>query len=575
MTDEQVYSAENAGLHRVNLWGWIKGRQISTPKGDPLTFGDSRWLADIYQDPTRVMAIVKSSQARISTYAIFRALHFALNNRTTTIFTEPTRDDAQKFSSSRVRPILNLNPWLLRYVTGGTELLRVTDVADDFTRVKSHVHFRGTFGEKEAFTIDADLIIIDERDISNSEVVETFDTRLIASQFKQKLVISTPSIPNYGVDELYQLSDQMTWLWECEGCNRRIDPRSEYYQCIDQERLCFRCPKCGRVVNRGSGGWVAKYPDRPIRGYAVTQPICLYVPVLDIVTAQRVKKPRKFANFWLGMPSEEGVATVTRDLILQKCFLSGHARSTEAVDRRRVMGVDQGNWLFYEVSEIGPDGRSWIVDLGHTREWEDLYRLMARHEIEVCVLDAYPEIRLARKLCKSFRGRVWMAEYANIQEPVRWKGRELHHILLNRTECLDAAAEDIAAGVVQLYTPMDGEIDEPCTGQSVGGWIQHWCNQHRVPPEEPGEPVRWLETGPDHRSHANAYRKVAESRIRRRPLNELWTAVAGERTFFAGDVRRDIAPESEIEDVQQPIRELRKRPVLDLRKGITRRGRNL
>lgn len=571
MTD--AISSRNPEMQKQSLLAWVVGRRLTTPKGGPIRWQDSPWLVDIYNDKSRVMAIRKSSQARISTYAVFRTLHFCLNNTITVIFTEPTRDDAQKFSSSRVQPLLNYNPWLLDYVAGGTELLKI---AQEIGGVKgSHIHFRGTTGEKEAFTIDADEVIVDEKDTSNQEVIATFDTRLIASPFKRKLEISTPSIPNYGIDAAYQMSDQMTWLWKCSGCNAEISPGDEYFNIIDREQMCFRCPKCGRRLNRGGdedykGQWVAKYPDRPVRGYWISQPMCLYIPVADIVKAEQEQKTHKFKNFWLGVPAEAGVATVTRELILQKCFLSGHAKSTEAVGRRRVMGVDQGNWLFYEVGEVAADQRSYIVDMGHTRDWNDLYTLMNRHEIEVCVLDALPEIRLARRFARAFPGRVYFCEYSNIQEPVRWKGKERYQILLNRTQVLDAVAEDIAAGAVQLYSPMDEEIDEECVGGRVGGWIQHWMNQHRVPPEEPDEPVRYMETGPDHRTHTNAYRKVAESKLRNRPVNEVWVATAGPRTFAPASIEREVVTEEEAREMQEKV-VLRGKPILNLRSGGRRR----
>ncbi len=543
---------------------WVVGRGLATPKGERLDFVASPWLVPIYEDDSRVMAVVKSSQARISTYAIFRALHFSLHHRATTIFTEPTRDDAQKFSTSRVTPILEQNPFLLTMVSGGTELRRVAQEPGGIPL--SHIHFRGTFGEKEAFSIDADFLVIDELDESNPAVVETFDTRLIASRYKLKLQISTPSIPGYGIDAAYRLTDQRVWLWSCEGCKAEVNPQEDYYRIVDRERMLFRCPRCGRALNRARGRWVAKYPQRPLRGYAITQPMCLYVPVADIVAAEMVKKPRKFANFWLGLASDEGVASVTREMILQKCFLSGHVASRSSTGGGRVMGVDQGDWLFYEVRDVRVGARSHVVELGRTRDWGELYSAMRRHEIEVCVVDARPEIRLARKMAAAFRGRVWFCEYANIPTPVRWKGKERWHILANRTQCLDAVAEDIAAGLVQLYAPMDDEIDQECVGGRAGGWIQHWCNQHRLEPEEPDGEVSWRETGPDHRTHAAVYAKIAESRLRRMEVNAAWVATGGKRTFGSSGKQRPVASEEQVQ--QQPQVRVMGRPVLDLRKGM-------
>ncbi|NLS78823.1 MAG: hypothetical protein GXY76_16350 [Chloroflexi bacterium] len=64
------------------------------------------------------ICIQQCSQARISTYAIYRILHFAITHSATVVFTEPTWDQAQKFSSSRLRPLVEGHPYPKERLSG-------------------------------------------------------------------------------------------------------------------------------------------------------------------------------------------------------------------------------------------------------------------------------------------------------------------------------------------------------------------------------------------------------------------------------------------------------------------------
>jgi hypothetical protein len=555
-----------------NLFIWMHVQRFKTPKGDDIRW--QRWLAEIYRDESVEMCVQKCSQARISTYAIYRVLHFTIANNATVVFTEPTRDQAQKFSGSRVHPLVEQHDYLKGRVSGGTELLRVRGAPEEPYR--SHIHFRGTTGEREAISVDADEVVVDEVDESNQTVVASFETRLIASKWKRKLFISTPSFPRYGINAYWSISDQMTWLWKCPGCGREINPQADHFKIIDAEKARYVCYHCGKVLDKNIinadpalSRWVPARPGAHLRGYQITQAMMNYVTVASLVEAQALQKPRKFQNFWLGGPSDEGVGQVTRDMIEGKCLLDRHARSHQAVARRRAMGVDQGDRIYCEISEIdAATGRSHIVDLPTTRTWEDLYRLMNQHEIECCVIDARPEIRLARQFARDFPGRVFCCEYANIHEPVLWVTGERYFIQANRTQALDAAAEDIAAGVTQLYWPRDDDIDGEGGGSAerggVLGFIQHWESERRIEPEEDDGLPTWKEIGPDHRAHADVYRKIAESRIRGKPINEMWTATAGTRIFTPSPALSDLQNQSGAPRVIRPQEQLPAAPQADL-----------
>lgn len=253
----------------------------------------------------------------------------------------------------------------------------------------------------------------------------------------------------------------------------------------------------------------------------------------------KARQPRVFHNFTLGIPSSEGVGQVTREIMLQKCFLEFYPH--QETGQGTVMGVDIGNVKYAVVSEVQKTGlvdsqgmeiiKLRVIHLEKTPSWSRIGQLMHIYGVEVGVIDASPERDMARNLANEFPGRIYCVDYAGISEPIRWKGKEPHFILAHRTQTLSLAADSIIKGYVQLYSPPDNEIDDVQGGDAL---IQHWENLRLVShlPEETrdGQPAEeWQAVGADHYAHAFNYCYIAAYRLRG-PVS-FSKAVAGLRTF--------------------------------------------
>ena len=64
----------------------------------------------------------------------------------------------------------------------------------------------------------ADMLVFDELDEATPDAKSLAKERLAHSDYKRIIELSNPSIPNYGIDEAYQLSDQRHWTIRCDGC---------------------------------------------------------------------------------------------------------------------------------------------------------------------------------------------------------------------------------------------------------------------------------------------------------------------------------------------------------------------
>ncbi len=93
--------------------------------------------------------------------------------------------------------------------------------------------------------------------------------------------MSNPSLPDYGIDEAFQLSDQRHWTIRCDGCGTWTALDKAFPAKLGQEVRIIRqrqdgeyyraCPKCSEELDLDAGEWVADFPDRRTHGYRISQ----------------------------------------------------------------------------------------------------------------------------------------------------------------------------------------------------------------------------------------------------------------------------------------------------------------
>jgi hypothetical protein len=99
--------------------------------------------------------------------------------------------------------------------------------------------------------------------------------RLGHSDYKRVIELSNPSLPDYGIDESYQLSDERHWTLKCPHCGAWTALDQEFPKKLGQEvRIILprkngtgyyrACPRCQGELDLDNGEWVADYPGRPV-----------------------------------------------------------------------------------------------------------------------------------------------------------------------------------------------------------------------------------------------------------------------------------------------------------------------
>jgi hypothetical protein len=478
-------------------------------EGRPFRFEGHEYLRAIYDDQAVHVVISKAAQVGGSTYAILRALHACITGLNVVYFF-PTRTDVLEFSKSRVTPLLVDNPFLSKLMTD-TDTAGLKRIGD------AHLYMRGMQSTVGMKSVPADLVVFDELDETDPVAKTMARERLSHSDYKRIIELSNPSLPDYGIDESYQLSDQRHWTLKCPACGRSCAPEREFPTILGEEvriilphedgSYFLACPHCQAPLDIDKGEWVADYPDRPIHGYRISQLFSSKVDPGEILKEYRTTRfPERFYNLKIGIPWADLERRLDVMSVLALCSETVMPEQADA-GGTYTMGIDTGRQLHVVVlKEDGTDRqRQHVVHLGAYPEFSDLDALMARYRVQMCVIDGLPETHETRKFAERHRGVVFMSYFNEHQRgAAAWKQRE-QIVQVNRTEALDASRE--AVRHQRLILPRQTQV--------VTEFARHMAANAKVLEEDPdtgAQRYRYIRTGEDHFSLAFTYAWMAASR---------------------------------------------------------------
>src|SRR5713101_4997494 len=273
--------------------------------GRPFSFKGHEYLRAIYDDQSPYVVITKGAQVGGSTYAILRSLH-ACATGLNVIYFFPTRTDVLDFSRSRVTPLLVENQFLADMLTD-TDTAGLKKIGDAF------FYMRGMQSQVGMKSVPGDLLIFDELDETEPIAKSLAMERLSHSDYKRVIEVSNPSLPDYGIDETYQKSDQRHWSLKCPSCAKWSAPEREFPRKLGEEvriilpredgSFFLACSHCQAPLNIDQGEWVADFPDRSIHGYRISQLFSSKVDPGEILKEYRTTRyADRFYNLKIGVP---------------------------------------------------------------------------------------------------------------------------------------------------------------------------------------------------------------------------------------------------------------------------------
>ncbi|MBU1320377.1 MAG: phage terminase large subunit family protein [candidate division Zixibacteria bacterium] len=476
-------------------------------EGLPFRFEGHEYLRAIYDDTSPYVVLSKAAQIGGTTWAILRSLHACLTGLNVVYFF-PTRTDVLDFSKTRVSPLLADNPFL-------SEMMTDTDTAGLKRIGDSYLYLRGMQSTVGMKSVPADMVVFDELDETSPAAKAMAKERLAHSDYKRIIELSNPSLPEYGIDEQYQKSDQRHWTLRCPACGHWTAPVKEFPVRLGQDVKIIRrrsdgtyflaCTKCGGELDIAAGEWVADFPGRPIHGYRISQLFSSKIDPGEIITEyQTTRYPDRFYNLKIGIPW----ADLERRLdIMSVLKLCGDSPMFERCDRGScVMGVDTGKQL--HVTVLREDGidreKRHLIHLAVCHDFSDLDEIMEKFRVWRCVIDGLPETHATRDFARRHRGKVFLCFFNESQRGVpRWDN-ESFTVQMNRTEALDASRA--AVREKKLTLPRHQPIIEE--------FARHMASDAKIleENEETGvKKYKYVRTGEDHFSLAFTYAWLAAS----------------------------------------------------------------
>lgn len=458
-------------------------------------------------------------------WALNVSFHFLDVKRMDVLYVLPnTRPDAADFSSGRFDKALELSEHLKNLFSD------VQNVGHKRAG-STNLYIRGSNARSGLKSIPVGLLVLDELDEMTQENIPLALERLSGQLERYQLMLSTPTIPDFGINYYFETTTQEHFHFKCPSCSRFIeiqypdnlvivgedgtDPRIN-----ESHLICNLCKaqlhEPDKVRFMAKGEWIPRFPGRDERGFHINQLYSMHLPPANFVKAyfNALKDPsaeQELHNSKLGKPHIVAGARIT-DQMIANCI--GTYRKLDFNRQGLVtMGVDQGRKLHVEIDswvlggQSGYDMNSYArprvlthLELDH---FEELDQLMFDFGIHFCVIDSQPEKRKALEFANRFPGRVKLCRY-----PMGVNGRNItvamdeeHIISVDRTSWLDLSLGRFKNGSITL--PIDTGLD----------YKQHIMAQVRIPKKDAnGNPVSRYETPGnrhDHYGHARNYAEIA------------------------------------------------------------------
>lgn len=437
---------------KPELGNWCVSNNIVLD-GVQFSFKKHEYLIEPYADNHPFQVELKGAQLCCTSKALLMVVHGARYGKYRGIlYLFPSKTDVTDLSKGRLDPLIDDNPDTIG------AWLKDTDSANIKKIWNSWLYLRGMQSKIGLKGIPIDFIIYDELDEAPQKAVDMANERMGHSEIGQSLFLSNPTMPDYGIDRLFQTTDQRYWLLKCPKCNHYTNLVDTFPGCLItvKGKTIRACEKCQAELNPSVGQWVAKRPqiaERRGRQYSQLFSQSLTTnPETMLQMWRTTTNVTSYMNLKVGVAHVEAQNRLSVQEVLDCCGSAGLVSSAET---GTFMGVDQGNFLHVVIGKTNEKRAGEIIYIGVHKGndstnpndesgWMELDALMKRFHVVRCIVDALPNTKFARNFAERHRGRVYMNFYNEYQKgSLKWNDKELI-VQGNRTETLDASHNLVA-----------------------------------------------------------------------------------------------------------------------------------
>jgi hypothetical protein len=346
---------------------------------------------------------IKGAQIGASEVNVLKTLHGMVFGRYPqgALYLFPTRDDVGDFAQTRFDPLLQNNPFIGAYVKG-TDRKNVKRIGDGHLYLRGARSTRKIGGTKKSSTalksISVDRVVFDEFDEMEASMIALAKYRVGHSDVKELIYLGTPTIPDYGIDKMYQNSDQRVWMVECPACGKEASLDLEFPNSIRRrlDGTAYRaCVHCQAEVHPGKGRWVAQYPSKSkdLVGWWISR---LNATTEDPTDVLNMYEDPPEGNLGEVMNSTLGRAYIPAENRLTHSDVYACMGQDPMVMKHEgpcCMGVDVGSVLHVVIAQRLSRKTMKVIKIGRYDSFNDLHNLARDFNVKSAVIDLFPEKR--------------------------------------------------------------------------------------------------------------------------------------------------------------------------------------
>ena len=525
---------------------WALYNQIVLPDGI-FSLSGRGYQIEPFQSTARRLCARKATQGGWTLLEVLRAFHKLLKQKYKKgiLYLFPTDDEVGDFSATRFKPLIKDNYQLIgQYVTSDTNREHLKRMGSGY------IYFRGARLQKPMETaqssssklksIPVDEVIFDEYDEMNPAARGLAIQRMADSPFKHETYLANPTIPDTGIDRLYEHeSDRRIYLIKCEHCGHETCMELEFPDCLKKRKVkganggnggtfdsiggyeVYRaCSKCGKEIFSDNGRWEARSPEKSeyMHGYwnsQIIQPntdLNEFLHSWETLELQQnvIRATTDFYNLRLGMAYIAAEDRLTPNDVYNVCTLEPMLSGFQGPC---AMGVDIGTGvgsIKHCVIGYRPNESSLkICKLVQVSNFNDIWYLTRKFNVHCIVLDAAPEKTKVIELIDDLTYEGFACTYDRSQRTVpNWDSKQ-RTVKINRTDICDATHNLIT---------VPGRISLPHRNDELEIYAKQMSNIAKVlkVDEISGSReffYRRVGSGQDHYRHATNYFLLAADRI--------------------------------------------------------------
>ena len=499
-------------LKMVNPWLWAYSNALKLQVGE-FELARHEYLVDPMGSHSRRRLMMKGAQMGFTQVEVLISLHGMIHGfyPTGVLYLFPTDDDVSEFSKSRFNPLIASNPYHIGRFVRDTNAVNIKQIQDAYLYLhgaRSTQRVGGLKKESPKLRSRAvDKLVFDELDLMDEEMIPLALERVSHSDVKEEVYLSTPTIPDFGIDRKYQESDQRIWIIKCPACGRDCCLELDFPDCVQfKNAIAYRaCKKCGHELHPRDGKWVPQAPSiKDFEGYWISQLNSMYIDPGEILRLYENPPNGNLQEVYNSKLAQAYIGAENR-LSLNDVYSCCGTHILETKDNGPcAMGVDVGRTLHVVIGKkpVDSNGRKKIVWMGEVKEFEDLVELGKRFEVKVGAIDYEPETRKAREFQKQAGFPVYLCDE---MDKVRDSEAYNEHIQLKkvaRTEICDMTNHAIRRGMYIL----------PRRCPQVEEYARQLSNMAKVLEEDEKKGTktyRYRKLGADHFFHATNFFEIA------------------------------------------------------------------